>query len=244
MRRGRTEPVGLPRFFGVAVFAGLAAAFSTGAPMPADVLDKIDHLVYAVPDLEAGVRGVQDLLGVRATPGGQHPGGGTRNALLALGPACYLEIIGPDAEQPAPARPRSFGIDGLKVPRLVTWAAKSTDLDQLAARAAALGVRLGAVSAGSRKRPDGLMLSWRYTNPATVVADGLVPFFIDWGATPHPALTAAPGAILVGLRAEHPDPERVRALLGRLDLGMQVDRGPAPALIATISGRHGRVELR
>jgi Glyoxalase-like domain len=97
---------------------------------------------------------------------------------------------------------------------------------------------------GSRRRPDGVVLSWRYTDPNTVAADGLVPFFIDWGASPHPALTAARGASLVQLRTEHPDPERVQRMLDRLGLDLRITRGFPPAIIATIDSPHGRVELR
>jgi hypothetical protein len=208
------------------------------------VLARVDHIVYATPDLQRGIDAIEKLVGVRATPGGQHPGRGTRNALVALGPASYIEIIGPDPEQPAPGAPRPFGIDDLKEPRLVTWAMKGQNLDEWAAAVRRRGVPLGAVSAGSRRRTDGVLLHWRYTDPRTVVADGLVPFVIDWGSTPHPAATAAAGASLVGLRAEHPDPDRVTSLLQALGVDLQVTRADRPALVATIQGPRGRVELR
>ena len=208
------------------------------------VLEQVDHLVYSAPDLQRGIAQVEARLGVRATPGGQHPGRGTRNALIALGPATYLEIIGPDPEQPAPQAPRVFRIDELHAPQLVTWAAKANDLEQLVRKAERQGITLGEVSAGSRERPDGVRLAWRYTNPRTVLADGLVPFFIDWGQTPHPAQGAAAGITLVDLRAEHPEPEQAQALLARLGLALPVTSGPGPALIATIDGPRGPVELR
>ena len=208
------------------------------------LLERVDHLVYSAPDLQRGIAQVEGMLGVRATPGGQHPGRGTRNALIALGPATYLEIIGPDPEQPAPQAPRVFRIDELQAPQLVTWAAKANNLEQLAREAERHGITLGEVSAGSRQRPDGVRLAWRYTNPRTVLADGLMPFFIDWGQTPHPAQGAAPGATLVALRVEHPEPERVQTLLARLGIALPVTEGIRPALIATIDGPRGRVELR
>ena len=140
--------------------AGIVAQIRSGG-----LLATVDHLVYATPELNAGVERIEKLLGVKASPGGQHPGRGTRNALLALGPTSYLEIIGPDPEQPTPALPRPFGIDDLKEPRLVAWAAKSMDLARLAREAGRNGVRLGEVISGSRRRADGVMLSWRYTDP-------------------------------------------------------------------------------
>ena len=211
---------------------------------PASILSRVDHLVYATPELQRGIDRIEQLFGLRATPGGQHPARGTRNALVALGPTSYLEIIGPDPEQPTPALPRPFGIDGLKEPRLVTWAVKGTDLDSLARDAVRKGVKLGEVIAGSRRRADGVLLTWRYTDPRTVVADGVVPFVIDWGGTPHPARTATAGASLIELRTEHPDPPPVQDLLKQLGLEIRVQRGPRAGLIATVDSPRGRVELR
>ena len=220
----------------------LAAGAQQGARRPFP--PTADHLVYATPDLQLGIDRVERLVGVRAAPGGQHPGRGTRNALVALGPATYLEIIGPDPEQPTPKEPRPFGIDGLREPRLVAWASKAGDLEQMAGNAERHGVKLGPVIAGSRRRADGVLLSWRYTDPRTVVADGIVPFFIDWGKTPHPAATAATGASLTALHAEHPEATRVQKMLDDLGVDLAVQQGRTPALVATINGPRGKVTLR
>ena len=117
---------------GSVAICAMATGFDVDAQSDdaAVLLRQIDHLVYATPDLSAGVERIEALLGVRATPGGQHPGEGTRNALIALGPTSYLEILAPDPEQPKPDRPRRFGIDTLSGPRLVTWAAKGRNLTQ------------------------------------------------------------------------------------------------------------------
>jgi hypothetical protein len=223
---------------------GLCGAAS-GSAQPKGAVSlraKVDHLVYATPDLPTGVEKIQRLLGVQATPGGQHPGAGTRNALIALGETTYLEIIGPDPAQPKPAGPRRFGIDDLTAPKLVTWAAKGSDLEQLTSEALRKGIQLGDVSPGSRRSPQGVLLAWRVT--LTSLGDGIVPFFIDWGETPHPARTAARGASLIELRAEHPDAERLEEVLNQLGLELPVKKGQKPALIATIASPHGRVELR
>ena len=228
--------------FGI-LFAWYGAASGSSQPRGnASLLTQVDHLVYATPDLATGVGKIQQLLGVQATPGGQHPGAGTRNALIALGEASYLEIIGPDPEQPKPRNPRRFGLDDLAAAKLATWAAKGTDLERLTSEALRKGIQLGDVSPGSRRSPQGALLAWHVT--LTNLGDGIVPFFIDWGQTPHPARTAARGASLIALGAEHPDAERVQKLLGQLGLELPVKKGPAPALVAIIASPRGRVELR
>lgn len=211
---------------------------------PPNMLSRVDHLVYATTDLDRGIKEIEQLLGVRATPGGQHPGRGTRNALIALGPTSYLEIIAPDPQQPPPKQPRSFGIDKLEQPGLVAWAIKANDLSQFRNEAVRSGVPYGEVMSGSRRRPDGVQLSWQFTDPSVQIGDGLVPFLIDWGQSPHPAGTAAKGATLVALQAEHPNPEPIRKMLRALALDVEVKAGPNVALIATIECPRGRVTLR
>jgi hypothetical protein len=221
----------------------LALLIAAPARAADGVLAEVDHLVYATPDLNLGIETAEKLFGVRATPGGQHPGEGTRNALIALGPTSYFEIIGPDPEQTKPERGRRFRIDEIKTPVLTTWVAKGSGLETFASRAAAQGVNLGAVISGSRKRPDGVVLAWRYTDPRTILADRLIPYFIDWGSSPHPSATAAKGVRLISLRAEHPDVQHVQQMLKVLGLDLVVTQGAKPALIATFDSPKGRVQL-
>jgi hypothetical protein len=97
---------------------------------------------------------------------------------------------------------------------------------------------------GSRKRPDGVVLKWTYTDPQVVLADRLIPYFIDWGTSPHPSAAAVKGVTLTSLRGEHPDAERVQKMLKQLGLELAVTRGPKPSLIATFDSPKGKVELK
>jgi hypothetical protein len=229
-----------------AALATLAVAVMTthGVADEAGVLRRLDHLVYAVPDLDAGVADLEQRLGVRAATGGPHPGRGTRNALIALGPDSYLEIIAPDPAQPEPAGGRWFGVDPKRPARLAGWAAKGHDLARVVAAASKRGVALGDVMPGARTRPDGVELRWTLTNPDAQAVFGLAPFFIDWGTSPHPAATAPRGPVLVSLRGEHPRPDLAREPLAALGVDLPIDPGRRPTLVATLRIVSGVVELR
>ncbi len=183
-------------------------------------------------------------MGVRAVPGGRHPGEGTRNAVIHTGPGTYLELIAPDPGQVAPRRPRWLGLDALAAPRLITWAAKCDDMDERVSAARAAGIELGEVRLGHRELSDGQVISWRFTYPDIRLGAGLVPFLIDWGQSRHPSETAPDGVRLVDLWAEHPEPHTVLGLLRHLGLELRVLPGAKPALIAALDTPRGPVELR
>jgi len=206
-------------------------------------LGTLDHLVYAVPHLQEAIDDLERRLGVRSVFGGQHPGRGTHNALLGLGPGQYLEIIAPDPCQPQPPVSPWFTQNRIDSPRLLTWAAKATHLEGLVAEAKSNGLELGEVRDGGRKRPDGTELKWRLTSTPTGVCDWLVPFFIDWGDSPHPSESAPVGATLTLLEAEHPDPAWVLKALRIAGVEMEVRSGPAPKLLATLQTPKGVVVL-
>lgn len=210
------------------------------------MLDRIDHLVFAAADLEAGVRHLETLTGVRAASGGAHPGRGTHNALLSLGTRSYLEIIAPDPAQPEPASPSPL-LAGLSASRpllMTSWAIGRSDLEEIVARSVAGGYP-ARVMAGSRRRPDGELMSWRMgmlDDPSR--GAGVTPFFIDWGQTASPAKTAPVAGVLAGFRIEHPRPGDVQPLYDALGLDLPIGSGPEPALIATIETSRGRIDLR
>lgn len=204
----------------------------------------MDHLVFVAPDLDEGVRRIEELFGAEMSPGGRHHGFGTHNRLLGLGPEGYMEVIAIDPEQPDPTGPRWFGLDDVSEMRLATWCAKSDDLETLVARGRDAGIDLGEISIGGRERPDGSRLSWTVSDPWAGRAGGVVPFFIDWGSTEHPAGRLPNVCTFKGIRVEHPQPVAVTAWLDALGLDVAVSEGDTPRVIATIQTPRGEIELR
>jgi len=204
----------------------------------------VDHLIYAARDLTRGMDEIEAALGSRPAIGGRHPAYGTHNALLSLGPRTYLEIIAPDPALPRPERGRPFGLDATQDARLVTWVIAPHDLSRSARILRDAGCAIGAVSSSHRETVDGARLEWRLTDPYAMPLGGAVPFLIDWGSTPHPGSTAPRAGTLLDLNIEHPEPDRVKAVLGLLGLQIKVTTGPEPQLTAIIEGARGRVELR
>ncbi|MFD4194788.1 VOC family protein [Amycolatopsis thermoflava] len=201
----------------------------------------LDHLVYATPDLAGTVADLRER-GIDLVPGGPHPGRGTRNHLTGLGDRAYLEVIGPDPEQEAPDGPRWFGIDDLTGPRLAAWAIRVPDLAAALERTRAAGYPFGDARPMSRRRPDGVLLSWSLAFPAD---DGeVVPFLIDWQDSPHPGESLPVGASLVSLTGVHPDPGLVAGPLAAVDAALTVVTGPAPRLEAVLATPGGEVVLR
>jgi hypothetical protein len=203
---------------------------------------KIDHLIFAAPNLDQGVSEIEVRFGVRAAEGGRHAGQGTHNKLLALGPSTYLEIIAPDPAQPEPRGPRPYGVDGVTRSGLVGWAIACDDIDSAVEHARAAGYDPGDVINGHRLTPAGTTLRWRITSNARTA--GVVPFLISWGDTPHPAASAPSGLRLASLHVEDPNPERVTGVLRALGANIDVREADDTALVADVIGPTGSGQLR
>jgi Glyoxalase-like domain len=198
----------------------------------------LDHLVYATPDLEATVEDFTRATGVKPVPGGSHVGHGTRNYLVSIGGARYLEIIGPDRSQPAPNAPRPFGIDTLDRARLITWCVRPYQpLSQVLQRVQAAGYDPGEIVTMARTRTDGLEVEWELTMPILDTdSKGTLPFFIDWGHTTHPSFALTSELELSRLELRHPRPDWLRGVLraiGGLDK-VEVVESPVAGLKAPL----------
>lgn len=208
-------------------------------------MPELDHLVFASPNLDAGVAHIKALTGATAELGGPHPGRGSRNALLTFDAFTYFEIISVDPNQPKPDRPLPFGLDRATRSRLAGFAihpAGEETLEEVADRMRALGHDPGPVRSMSRVKPDGEELHWRLTVPADDArSEPALPFVIDWGDTPSPARSLPSMGTLQRLRVSHPD-GAVRAVVDGLDLGVETASGPA-GLSALIETERGRVEI-
>jgi len=205
----------------------------------------IDHLVFATHDLAEGIELAEDMLSLRAVHGGSHQGLGTSNAHISLGNRCYLEIIGPDPDQPDFDGVRPFGIDELEHPKLMSWAARRSELSGFVKMANAKGVELSDVISMTRITPEGNTLEWELSFPLETSSNQVmvVPFFIDWGTSPHPTSHRMKSAQLLALELIHPDPDNLAKTAQVLELDVNVSIGAEPKLNARILCPSGEILL-
>ncbi len=206
----------------------------------------LDHILLGCSDLDAGIAFVELHTGVGPALGGVHPGRGTRNALLSLGKMHYLEIIAPDPAQSGMKISRESMVAKLKSltsPRIIEWAAHSSDIDTVAERLRKAGIAFDGPTPGSRKRPDGRVLNWQTLNLQDN-RNGLLPFFIQWGAdTIHPSVDAPQGCRLKNFFLAGPDLGELAGTCHRLGIQVELQQADEPQLLAQITGPRGTLKL-
>jgi len=177
------------RAFVKTALAGAAAGLIVRIDQAANPVPSVlDHVILGIDDLDRGIGWMEEHAGVRPVFGGVHPGRGTRNALLSLGPRRYLEIMAPDPQQASQNWYEE--VRTLREPRLVGWVAHTDDIAALARKAFAAGFAIEGPKDGSRTRPDGKTLRWKSFRLKDD-RGGLLPFFIEWSSeSVHPASDA------------------------------------------------------
>jgi hypothetical protein len=116
----------------------------------------IDHIVILVNDLAATIVDYT-ALGFTVTPGGEHTGGATHNALVVFADDAYLELIA--FKRPAPEhhwyRHSALG-EGL-----IDFALLPTAIEADLAAARERGLAIEGPFPGGRLRPDGQQVAWQ-----------------------------------------------------------------------------------
>lgn len=178
---------------------------------------KIDHVLLFGPTLTQAMTRFEVLTGVAAQTGGAHPDHGSINALVSMG-ASYIELIS-----------RSDGRGGGSGIEVIDYAMQCDDIEAVASRGTALGLKADWMD-GQRVTDNGAVLRWRGCGFEGHDFAGLLPFFIDWGATPHPSATSPGGISDPRLMAFHPDAEQLTFFYSQLGIEIPVTRQSEPGL--------------
>ncbi len=203
----------------------------------------LDHIVWAVPDLEQGRAYFEDLTGVASVSGGKAPGRDkSHNALAALGNGAYFEIFSPVIGMKGDNW-HHLVQDGK--PKLVSYCLRVEDeFDALQRNAVNAGFKHDTPYAMGRVRPDGNQLNWKLLNISGSGVDNSLPFFIDWlGSKPHPSEDSPAGVTLTRFEVGHPNAAEVTRVFKALDIDLPVVSAKTLSFAAHLETPKGTVVL-
>jgi Glyoxalase-like domain len=205
---------------------------------------RVDHVIYAVEQLDAAAEQFRDEFGLASVVGGRHPGWGAANRIVPLGRE-YVELVAVVDRDEATASDFGRGVTQAVATgrRLVGWAAATNDLHGIASR-----LNLDA-DRGSRTRPDGPTLRWQLAGVAHALATGALPFFIQWDGPRelHPGAAVVDhgvtprGIAWIEISVEE---QSLHAWLGDHDLPLRISEGPPSLSAVAIAAGEGELVLR
>jgi catechol 2,3-dioxygenase-like lactoylglutathione lyase family enzyme len=134
----------------------------------------IDHVVIAVRDL-AVASDDYARLGFTVTPGGEHTGGVTHNALISFADGSYFELIA--FKEPDRPQNHKWWATFARGEGTVDFALLSESVDFEGDRLKQAGIELDGPHDGGRLRPDGQHIAWR--NLGLKSAGVPLPFMIE-----------------------------------------------------------------
>ncbi len=205
--------------------------------------NRLDHLVYAVPDLDEGISFIKDLLGIEVYPGGQHPRFGTHNAIVRIGNHTYLEIISSD-----PSNPKEFplwmGISNVTSPgRLTRWAISHPLNESVMKGLKSYNEALAHISIGEREKPDGSTLVWKLTPPISHPMIESCPFFINWPEGIHPTTSLPMQCELTEIKVFSRRSKKINGFLNNLRMEFQLKQGDEDKIEAIFNSPKGMIRL-
>lgn len=230
-----------------AVLLGLGAfsAAARSAERPAGKgKPRLDHIVWAVPDLEEGRKLFEQLTGVVSASGGIAPGRSqSHNALVGLGNGSYLEIFAPRVAMPNGGYWRDLIEDGK--PHLASFCLRVEDeFSALLKAMPDTGLKSTAPRAMGRTRTDGIALNWKLLNVSGTTMDNYLPFFIDWlGSKPHPAEDSPQGVRLESFEVRHPQADAMQKIFTALAIDVPVVQAASPSFALHLQTPKGKVVL-
>lgn len=199
----------------------------------------IDHLVLGVSDLKAGIEEFRSRTGVEPVFGGNHPNGGTRNALASLGDGIYIEIIAPNPD--AELSPMFANLKTLATLTPIMWAVGVENAETAKALLDSKGYFATPVMKGSRVKPDGSVLKWQ--SVAVPSSTSYLPFFIQWDKdSTHPSKSSPSGCSLASLSITDPKPETLQ-LLAAFQLTPDLKTGTPASLGIVLKCPKGEVRF-
>ncbi|MGH2681944.1 MAG: VOC family protein [Actinomycetota bacterium] len=204
---------------------------------------RLDHVLFAVPDLDGAGAMLLEEHGLASVEGGRHPGWGTANRILPLGRE-YVELVGIVDDTEALTHPFGSAVRA-RVEQgggPIGWCLAVDDVEGVASR---LGL---AVTDGERERPDGVTLRWRLAGLEAALAEPWRPFYIEWRIPEdaHPALARAPhrvepvGVAWLELAC---DLQVLEEWVGDAHVDVRLGEGPPGLLSVGIATREGEVVL-